>query len=409
MQMSGLHAPRPSLARENTPVRRFVVAWAFSCLGGGLIYPINAIYLHLHRHFSLASVGQSYAVTAAAVLTVTPLAGIANDRWGPHISIRAGLVLQAVGWAAIGAATNLSELLASAATIGLGTGLVMPSILPYLAEHTTPDQLPAALSSRYLATNIGVIPGFIVGGFLSSLTTGNILYLLYLANAVTYLVLIPVTVRRHRGAVPEGHRPMVRSVNPLQPLRDGRFRRLLLIHALIVMLGYAQLDSGMLLYGRIVLHIHPLSLALALAGNATVVVLAQRPVTRLTQSWHRSQLLLTMTCVWFAVSGASLSLTLLGKAATVAAFYLIMAGFGIVEVLFGLSIPVLVSQIAPKSRLASFESVCSISFSVGYIIGPVIGVSLVASDITASLWLAQLTAAALAFGAALFFRRGSLD
>ncbi len=152
--------------------------------------------------------------------------------------------------------------------------------------------------------------------------------------------LVPVAVAYPaRGRAP-GYR---------QVFGDRLFRRVWVLTALVVAVGYGQLHAGFPAYAAGPGGISANALGFAFAANMVVVVAAQLPVLRLVAGRRRTRVLCLACATW----AGAYSLTLLGGhlgggSLAVGGFVAAMAVFALAETLVSPTLPAIVNDIATE-------------------------------------------------------------
>jgi MFS family permease len=93
------------------------------------------------------------------------LVGVALQKLKEEKTVIIGLALSCLGLLAVLAAPDFAILLISACVIGVGSGLVMPSISSYISNRTDKDTQGSALGVMGSYNSLGRIVGPPVGGF----------------------------------------------------------------------------------------------------------------------------------------------------------------------------------------------------------------------------------------------------
>jgi MFS family permease len=113
------------------------------------------------------SIGE-IGVLAAAYPAVWGVAQIAtgglSDRIGRKPLIVAGMLLQAVAIAGIAAGSTFAAWLVAAATLGLGTAMVYPTLLAAIADVAAPARRASAIGVYRLWRDLGFAAGAVVAG-----------------------------------------------------------------------------------------------------------------------------------------------------------------------------------------------------------------------------------------------------
>jgi MFS family permease len=113
------------------------------------------------------SIGE-IGVLAATYPAVWGMAQVAtgglSDRIGRKPLIVVGMLLQAVAIAAIAAGSTFAGWLVAAATLGLGTAMVYPTLLAAIADVAAPNWRASAIGVYRLWRDLGFAAGAIVAG-----------------------------------------------------------------------------------------------------------------------------------------------------------------------------------------------------------------------------------------------------
>ena len=403
-------ALRPGLPR---PVWTLIAGATLSALGNGLVAPFLAIYLHSVRGVPIVVVGSILAVEAVGGLGVTLAGGGLTDRFGARRISILGLGLQAAGAAVFAASVNIPLAVLGAFLVGAGNGLFYPGTFTLLARLTTPAQRTAAASLRYAGINLGMGLGAVIAGLLVSVSQPLTFVGIFLADAASFLGFLVLLALW----VPEGARA-VAGPSPSEPPPDaGRggyravwahrtFRLVLLIQALMVMGGYAQLSGAIPLDAKAILGISTRAIGLAFAANTVLIVIAQLPLAGLIPGHRRSRVLAASALVWtlaFAIGAGAAALRPHGLAAALA-LGAVYVTFGVGECLLSASLAPLAMDLAPERGRGRYMAALSLPWGAGMLVGPALGTLIIGSPARALFWPLLLANALLV--AAMSWRLG---
>lgn len=374
---------RPSpLSRR---LRWLLAGYGVSALGSGMLYPLTTLYLTRVRGFGPQGAGAYFALVAVTSIGVSPTGGWAADRLGARTSAVAGALLQASGAALLGMTTTSALLVASSVLVGAGNGVFCPALTPLVRGLAMPEERPRAFSARLVTMNLGIGLGAVSGGaIVARLGDGDGYPLLYALNAASYVVfaaviravgpppaVAPAADPRH-GAARDGTRGYAAA------LGDRRFRRLLMAHTLLVLFGYSQLDSAVPVLLSTRLGVAAPVIGGLVTVNTAAVVALQHLVTRSTRGRARGTLLRSVGVAWavaytLIASGASvdpmLRVPLLGLFAVV---------FALGECLYAPSFQPMVTELSPERSTGRYGALAAMSWEVGTMAGPAVGIMLVA-------------------------------
>ncbi|MGH7903446.1 MAG: MDR family MFS transporter [Candidatus Dormibacteraceae bacterium] len=384
---------RPDLPRAMWVV---VGAQLLSAIGTGFVLPFGTIYLHFVRGIPIPVVGTVISTISLGGLVVNFAGGGLIDRFGARRVVLGGVGFQAAGFLVFAFAAEVPVAFAAALLAGIGNGLFFPAMATVIANLTTSRQRSGAASLQYVAINIGIGLGSVIGGFVVSVQHPSTFVAVYLANAVSFAVfglLIAAWVPELRTGPAQtaaGGPPRAPDRQPRSGyravLRDRAFLGLVGFNSVVVMTGYAQLDSAMPLYAKTYLGVQPSALGLILAANTAFIVVLQLPITRAVRHLRRTRVLAafagTWAVAWLIGFGAS---AMTGLAAAV--------GLGVTAVVFGIGECLLTStmaplsmDLAPETARGTYMASVSLSWSVGLLVGPALGGVVVGSALHQAFW-----------------------
>jgi MFS family permease len=132
-------------------------------LNDALAWGLLPTYL-LTRGLHPGQVGLVAAAYPAVWAISQPPLGALSDRIGRSPLLIAGFLIQAGALAVFAGPTNPGVLVAAAAALGLGTGMVYPTLIAVIGDHTTPDERPAAVGTYRLWRDLGYVAGALITG-----------------------------------------------------------------------------------------------------------------------------------------------------------------------------------------------------------------------------------------------------
>ena len=116
------------------------------------------------RGLSATTIGAVAAVYPATWALSQPAFGALSDTIGRAPLLGAGFLLQSAGIAVFAGPPTAAALIAGAATLGLGTGMVYPTLIAVIGDHTTPAERAAAIGTYRLWRDLGYVVGAVVVG-----------------------------------------------------------------------------------------------------------------------------------------------------------------------------------------------------------------------------------------------------
>ncbi|MFF1923171.1 MFS transporter [Streptomyces sp. NPDC058221] len=359
-------------------LRRIQLGSALSAFGLGFTVPYLYVYVAQVRDLGAGTAGVVLAVFAMAALAVLPFTGRAIDRRGPLPVLVVASVVASLGAVALGFSSQVTASVLSAAVLGAGTAVMQPALATMLVRCSDTGTRTRAFAMQFFLQNLGLGIGGLVGGQIVDTERPASFTLLFLIEAVMFLVLgaISATVR------------MPRTPAVVAEATDGAARggmRVLLSHRAMVQLCvlgfvvffacYGQFESGLAAYGTEAAGIQPSTLGIALAANTAVIVVAQFVVLRLVERRRRSRVIASVGLIWaFAwivagYAGLGHGSQTMATAAMISTYAL----FGLGESMLSPTVAPLVADLAPESMVGQYNSAFALCKQLALAVGPAVG------------------------------------
>lgn len=134
--------------------------------GIGLVIPIMPAYM-TELHISGGTVGLLVAAFSLTQFLFSPVAGRLSDSWGRKKIIVAGMVIFALSELLFGVANTPLFLFTSRFLGGIGAALIMPAVMAYTADTTSPEERGKGMGYINAAITTGFIIGPGIGGFIA--------------------------------------------------------------------------------------------------------------------------------------------------------------------------------------------------------------------------------------------------
>jgi predicted MFS family arabinose efflux permease len=345
-----------------------------NAVGNGLAFPFLVIYLHNVRGISLGTAGLVLATIGMVSLLAGPAVGVVVDRIGGRATLAVALVLLAVGFGSFPLIHEPWHAFLAAAVAGLGNAGFWPSQSALLAGLTPPARRHAAFALQRVTRNLGIGLGGVVGGLIATTSNPTSFTVLFLLDAATFLVFVAALAFVPEPVLPEEDDDGVPAPGRYADvLRDRALVGLVVLNVLFVAAGYAQFEL-LPVFAKNEAGVTETGIGLIFFVNTLVIVLAQFPLSKALEGRRRMAALAVM-CVLWAVAWILVCLGGLWLAAAAAAVV-----FGLAAIVFGLGEcfqgPVqgaLVADLAPPRLRGRYMAVSTISWDIGFIVGPAVG------------------------------------
>lgn len=354
---------------------RVLAGDSVAALGSGLVLPFIVVYLRDVRGFDVRTAAFVLSVLAITGLVFGAPAGSLVDKVGPRRMLIASLVLCGFSSAGFSQVTEPWHAFAAAVFLGLGFAGLWPATHSLLSSIVGPEHRSNVFAVHYATLNLGIGIGGIVGGLLAKVSDPGTFELLYTLDALSWFVFAVVLLKmkdignkvEHSDADKEEAAGGYRAV-----IKDRNFMRLFVLMALLVTIGYSQLESGFPAYATGGSQgITPRALGMTFAANTFVIVIAQLVVLKFMRGKRRTRGLMAICFLWAAAWSLALVVGQFeaGMSKNIG-FAVVMVVFGLGECMVSPTAPALVNDLAPEALRGRYNAAYSFTFSLGHIIGP---------------------------------------
>jgi predicted MFS family arabinose efflux permease len=344
--------------------------------GNGLVAPFLVLYLHFGRGVPIALAGAAIATGGITAITSGFLAGWSADRFGPKVTFVGAMLSNALAYALYLRVSEPWHAFVVAALVGVGTGAYGPSQQSLVAILVRPEQRHRVFTQSRMFALVGLGLGGIVGGFIAAGQRPSDYETLLTLDVVTFVVFaavlsrIPVMRRRADGASSAG--------GYVRALRDPSLIRLCLVNLALVSAGIAPMLVLMPAYAKLHAQVSEGAIGFIYAANTLTVLLAQIPITRLTEGRRRMPILALGALLWIVAWGVMLTGAIGPHAWAAAMIAAAVVIYGIGECLYSAIVVPTVAAIGPDGLRGRYLGVMGLSWQAGFMIGPAIGATLLA-------------------------------
>ncbi|ANN18828.1 MFS transporter [Amycolatopsis orientalis] len=329
---------------------------------GGVVRSFLVLYLTQAQHLSPATAGAVVAAVGVGDIGSQLLGGWLGDRIGRRNTMLVGHLGAAVALAALGSADSMPGIWAAAVGIGLTIELFRPAGSAAVADLPARQRI-RAFGLLYWAANLGFSVATVMAGILATYGYGLLFWTNIVASLAAALIvwkLVPETrpagSARTRGAL----LPVV--------LRDRLMLAMMAIHA-----GYFTLflqtftTLPLLMTGN---GIQPTTYGAVLALNGVAIVILQPVAVRLLAGRDGG----VVSAVSMLLVGVGAALGALSHSTTAFAGSVVIWTLGQIgiAVRFGDTF----ADLAPAALRGRYMGLASTTWSVGAVLGPLVGTAL---------------------------------
>ncbi|KQZ39606.1 multidrug efflux MFS transporter MdtH [Duganella sp. Root1480D1] len=154
-------------ARARKSGKRFLMADHMLVVSGFyLVFPVVALHFVGQLGWAAASVGLALGVRQMAQQGMALFGGSLSDRFGAKPMIVGGMLLRALGFAAMACAVNPAMLVLSCVLSGLGGALFDPARAALVVKLTRPAERPRFYSILMMQESVAAVTGALLGTML---------------------------------------------------------------------------------------------------------------------------------------------------------------------------------------------------------------------------------------------------
>lgn len=380
-------------------VWRVLAADVVAALGTGFVLPFLMIYLRDVRDIDVTTAGLVLATIAGVSLVVAPGIGTVVDKAGSRRTLIVALCICALGSVMTAMIRETWHAFAAAAMMGAGFAAMWPATHSLLTSIVEPHQRSSVYAVHYATLNAGIGVGGIVGGLVADVNNPRSFEILYTLDAFSWLFFAGVLfLMKDIGRKVEHEDTGTGPGGYAEVLKDRTFVRLMVIAALLVTVGYSQLQSGFPAYATEEGGASTRVIGAAFAANTFLIVVLQLVVLRWLEGKRRTRALMAICVLWamawlLTIGAGTIGPGVMANLGFVLALVFIAAG----ECLISPSIPGMLNDLAPDRLRGRYNAGYSLMFSIGHIIGPAIAGVMLGRDLGEMFFLGLIGACAGTF------------
>jgi len=393
-----------SASRLPGTLRVLLAASFVSAIGGGLTLPFLVIYLHQVRHIPLGIAGLLIGGVAVLALPVAPYAGTLVDRFGARVVLLVSLFVEGAGIASLATVHSSLSAIPVMFAYGIGQAAGWPTwnaLLGVMVEDETIRRL--AFARNFQLLNLGLGMGAVIGGLVVHVHDPGTFVAIYLVDGTSNLVVVAALALLPRRAFGEKNTPASPSVAEQDPdppeggssvtpqgyrvvLADRLFWRYAITMTILMVAGYAAVNTGYVAFATSVAKAGPGTIAVSFAANTSFIVLAQPLALRLCAEMRRTTAL-KLVAAAFGASWIVLAVAgrLPGTDASRALVILTPVVFAAGEVLLSPINGPLVNDLAPAALRGRYFAASATCFTLANILSPAISGAAIGAGLGMSL------------------------
>jgi len=349
---------------------------------GTMVIPFLALHFTRNLGFSAGQAGAALAVYGVVSLLTSPFAGRLADRVGSQRILTLSLLLGGAGFWALPLLRTLPQVLVGMAVLSAVSEAMRPATLALVGDLAPPELQRQAFALNRLAINLGMSVGPALGGVLAAHSFQMLFWVDGGTTLAAALVLLAFPLRVQSVEAHAGPRPSLGAI------ADRRLRYVTLC-LLPVLLVFFQHEGAMPVWMVDQLGLSTRSYGLLFTLNTLLIVFLEVRLNSATAHWSPARALSV---------GSALCTLGFGALAFLSSYWGIVATvvvwtFG--EMILFPSTAAYVSELAPPARRGEYMGFYSMTFGIGFTIGPWAGLSVLEAAGARALWLACLAVGAV--------------
>ncbi len=348
------------------PRQFWLLFWGqlMNSIGGSMVWPFLTIYARERLGVPLTTVTLLITLNAASGLVATTIVGPLVDRFGRKLAMVLSLAMTSAAFILMNTASTLPVWLALMVLMGMFGPLYQVGSNAMIADLIVPERRAGGYALLRMIANVGVAIGPVIGGVLVTISYG-LTFSLAAASGTAFAVLIGLFVSE---TLPQRARvagqPQIGGYSHV--LHDRLFLAFCGIYTLSCMV-YSLMMVLLPVYGKENFGLAESQYGPILATNATMVVLFQFAITRMTERYHPVPVLALGT-LFYALGVGSVALGW-----NFPTFLLSMIILTIGEMIVIPTSTAFTANLAPVEMRGRYMSVLGLTWQVGFGIGPVLG------------------------------------
>jgi MFS family permease len=342
-----------------------VIGMAVNVTGSSFLWPLNTIYIHDHLGKSLSVAGIVLMLNSAASVAGNLFGGNLFDKIGGYKTIIIGVTITVLSLIGLTFWHSWLPYVVFLTTVGFGSGIVFPSMYA-MAGAVWKEGGRKAFNAIYVAQNLGVAIGAALGGLVASYS----FQLIFLANALMYIIFLLIAVFGYRGikTLPGKQTSILQENSQIQSKTKWYALLTLCAGYLLCWVGYVQWQSTIAAYTQ-ELNISLNQYSLLWTINGALIVLGQPVISQIVKRFItslKSQIIvgIVIFILSFLVASSAEQFTMFSAA---------MVILTIGEMFVWPAVPTIADQLAPKGREGFYQGVLNSTATGGRMVGPLLG------------------------------------
>jgi MFS family permease len=346
---------------------------------GTMVVPMLVLYVTDGLHLGATTAAALLSAFGLGALAAAPLVGRLSDVLGPVPLMRFSLFASGLTTCGMVFLTSETSLFLGTLLLAAATETYRPASFSIVSQMVEPHQRKPAFALMRLAANLGMSIGPALGSVLASYSY-TWMFLVdgtstLLAGACLFLFFNPKLRTLAQQTESQGT-----SWRPASRREFGVF----LAAGVAITMVFFQMDAALPLYLVNDLHLAPSTFGLGFTLNTMLIVFLEVPLNAATAHWrHRTTMTLGAVLVALGFGG-------LGMVSSAAGFFVTVVFWSFGEMMLFPAMSAYVAEISPPQRRGAWMGMFTMSFNMGFSVGPLLGTLVMEHLGTRVLWACVL-------------------
>ena len=349
---------------------------------GTMVIPFLALHFTRNLGFSAGEAGAALAVYGIVSLLTSPFAGRLADRVGSQRILTVSLFLGGLGFWALPLLKTMPQVVVGMVVLSAVSEAMRPATLALVSDLSPPELRRQAYALNRLAINLGMSVGPAVGGLLAA---HSFQMLFWVDGATSIAAALVLVFFPFRLKAVEAH---ATGTTSLGAIADRRLRYVIL-WLLPVLLVFFQHEGALPVWMVDQLGMPTQVFGLLFTVNTLLIVFLEVRLNGMTAHWSPARALSV---------GAALCTVGFGALAFLTSYWgiiltVVIWTFG--EMILFPATATYISELAPPARRGEYMGFYSMTFGIGFTIGPWAGLNILEAAGARTLWIACLAVGTL--------------
>ncbi|EGQ3661240.1 MFS transporter [Staphylococcus pseudintermedius] len=342
-----------------------VIGMAINITGASFLWPLNTIYMNEELDKSLSTAGLVLMVNSFGMIVGNLLGGTLFDKLGGYRTIMLGTIVSLCATILLNFFHGWPWYAIWLIMLGFGGGMIIPAIYA-MAGAVWPQGGRQTFNAIYLAQNIGVALGAVLGGFVAELSFNYI----FMANLAMYVIFFFIALFQfnmdYQATVK--HQETLENVAHIQNKKHFTALILLCVMFALCWIAYVQWQTTIASFTQSI-GISMSQYSLLWTVNGVLILVGQPlilPIIHLIKGQLKKQL-------YFGLVVFILSFFVTSFATSFSIFVVGMVIMTFAEMFVWPAVPTIANNLAPKGREGVYQGIVNSASTVGKAFGPLVG------------------------------------